>query len=774
MATRATAVLERRMDRPAAGAMVCLGSSAVVGQIVLMRELMVVFGGNEMSLGVMLAAWLFWTAIGAAVPGRVAQVFEPRRVVALLQVAIALVLPLTVVGVRASRALFHPTPGELLGPGAMLATCFVALAAFCLISGWLFAATSRLLAGMTQAAATGTVYLLEAAGSGAGGLLAGALLLRYAADFQIAVIVGAANLLSAAFVGARTRSARTVMAACAAVFAGLLSLLSPRIETASLARLWPGLQLIESRNSVYGNLAVVEAEGQRALYENGLVSFTGGDRAAAEEAVHFALAQHPAPSSLLLIGGMGGGALGEALKHRTLRRIDAVELDPAVIAMARRYFPQPAMDDPRVRVHALDGRAFVAATTSLYDVIILNLPEPQTAQVNRFYTREFFAAAARRLNPGGVLSLGVRGAEDYISPEQAEFLACLRRTLGEVFPRVVVIPGETVHFSAGMGQQGAPSAAWQELLDRLRGRGVDSLYVSEYFLPFRMSEERARGLERDIARAPARANRDFTPAAYYFGITLWSAQYQAALRDAFRWLARVRFASVFAVTMLLAVVLAAVWHGSPARDHFTAAYCAGAMGLTAMALEILLLLGFQAIYGYVYVQLALIVAAFMAGMSVGSWWALGRRAARDPIPEPPTHGGAPPLSLPLLKRQGGNAGTLALLQIIAGAAPLAVFAALTGLREAGTLGTIAFPAMALACGALGGYQFQVASRLYFGSGEAGPGGLYAVDLLGGCVAALAISAYLIPVHGMLKTAALVAAVNVIAAAVALEEVRTKK
>jgi spermidine synthase len=41
------------------------GFSAVIGQIVLMRELMVVFSGNEISLGIMLATWLFWTASAA-------------------------------------------------------------------------------------------------------------------------------------------------------------------------------------------------------------------------------------------------------------------------------------------------------------------------------------------------------------------------------------------------------------------------------------------------------------------------------------------------------------------------------------------------------------------------------------------------------------------------------------------------------------------------------------------------------------------------------------
>ena len=55
-----------RANHPAAAASLALiGFSAVLGQIVLMRELMAVFNGNEISLGILLATWLFWTAIGS-------------------------------------------------------------------------------------------------------------------------------------------------------------------------------------------------------------------------------------------------------------------------------------------------------------------------------------------------------------------------------------------------------------------------------------------------------------------------------------------------------------------------------------------------------------------------------------------------------------------------------------------------------------------------------------------------------------------------------------
>ena len=71
------------------------------------------------------------------------------------------------------------------------------------------------------------------------------------------------------------------------------------------------------------------------------------------------------PRRVLLIGGGVNGGVAEALKHPTVERLDYVELDPALIAMARQFFPtQTAVfaSDPRVHLHFVDGRRFLTTT----------------------------------------------------------------------------------------------------------------------------------------------------------------------------------------------------------------------------------------------------------------------------------------------------------------------------------------------------------------------------------------------------------------------------
>ena len=82
-----------------------------------MRELIVVFSGNEISLGIMLATWLFWTALGSYVSSRLKLGGNnARRVVAALECLLGVSLLPTIWLLRASRTVFQTVPGELVGP----------------------------------------------------------------------------------------------------------------------------------------------------------------------------------------------------------------------------------------------------------------------------------------------------------------------------------------------------------------------------------------------------------------------------------------------------------------------------------------------------------------------------------------------------------------------------------------------------------------------------------------------------------------------------------
>jgi spermidine synthase len=187
-----------------------------------------------------------------------------------------------------------------------------------------------------------------------------------------------------------------------------------------------------------------------------------------------------------------------------------------------------------------------------------------------------------------------------------------------------------------------------------------------------------------------------------------------------------------------------------------------ATGFTLMALQIFVLLAFQSVYGYVYHQLAILIAMCMAGIAFGSWLGIRRIRSSD---SPPNR----------------TMATAQFLLALSGPALIFVVSLLSrisGMAATWLVAQFVFPALAALCGLLGGYQFPIATEIYLydydydRSGRSRLGTLYAIDLLGGCAGALLLSSYLIPVFGFWKTAWLSAAVNLapalLAARVSLE------
>src|SRR5271157_2526200 len=514
-------------------ALLLIGFSAVIGQIVLMRELMVVFSGNEISLGIMLASWLFWTAAGSILCSSLASRENcARRMVVVLESLLGVSLPLTVWALRASKSLFQTVPGELVGPVPVLLASLVCLSVFCVVAGALFVAAARMYSHervVDARAATSAAYLLEAAGSGLGGIIASLVLLRALEPFQIASVVLVLNLLMAIVLLLRLSRKQIGLAAAVTALLAVILLLrvAPWMEREAQARQWRGFHLLASRDSIYGNLTVVETGNIRSLYENGLILANSPDESAAEEAVHYALLEHPAPRRILMIGGGANGAIEQALRHPTIERIDLVELDPALIGMAREFFSSQSSSgnsdswsDPRVHLHYADGRYYLKSTRDIFDVIIVTVPDPQTAQLNRFYTVEFFRSARDHLAPSGLLALELRSSEETISPDLAGFLRCIQRTLSEVFPYVSAIPGDTIHFFAAV-QPDVLTDNPQTLISRLRERKLKTQYVREYFIPYRMMPDRMAQVREQLRPLPSTpVNRDFEPIAYYFDVVL--------------------------------------------------------------------------------------------------------------------------------------------------------------------------------------------------------------------------------------------------------------
>ena len=160
-----------------------------------------------------------------------------------------------------------------------------------------------------------------------------------------------------------------------------------------------------------------------------------------ENLIHPAAITHPLPTTALIIGGGDGGSAEELLKHKSIQSVTLVEIDMAVVDIARKYLAsvhRGAFDNPRLSLRIEDGFAFVRNTTAHYDLIILDLTDaggPSAA----LYTPDFYRACAARLTPTGALTLHV--ASPVAHPERIRStLAQLRGAFAVVTPYLTSIP----------------------------------------------------------------------------------------------------------------------------------------------------------------------------------------------------------------------------------------------------------------------------------------------------------------------------------------------
>ncbi|MCX5666871.1 MAG: hypothetical protein NTY34_00940 [Candidatus Omnitrophica bacterium] len=772
------------MKRIITFSIILTGFTAMASQIIYMRELLVVFYGNELSISFILAGWLIGGALGSAVFGRLADLpsLRPRNdisVFALCQIALGLLLMAGIVAVKFIRTFLGINPGEIVGLFPIIAASFAILAPVCILMGFMFSLGCRIyhvdprgvvmvkvngVGKNGDANLIGSVYILEAVGSIIGGAVTSFILIQLLSALHIVAIFACLNFFAAfllsrmAFVyqkmgtGSFSNSADKerkmnpspffsislfvlVMIVALWSFGGLKT-----IERYSLKKQWPGYKVLDTKSSIYGNIIMANRGEDYSLFNNGLRLYTIPDKPGSEEAVHLALLEHRDPKRVLLIGGGIGGLIEEILKHR-VERVDYVELDPSIIEISAKSLPESyyrALKDPRVSIKNMDGRFFVKNAKEKYDCVIVHTGDPYTAQGNRYYTAEFFNEARKALKVGGLISFGLTSSESYISKSLAEFLKSIYATLRSVFKEVLVIPGETAYFLAS-DSAGGLTYDYKILEERTKERSLDTQYVRDYYLFSKLSPEKTAYFEKVMTGwKSAVINHDSKPASYYYGLIFWTTLFRdSVFSNALRSVTESviwRSIGVF-IIMLTAVSIAY-------RKSFKRAALMAVMtgGFSSMAFQLLILLTFQTMYGYLFYELGIILTAFMAGMALGAIFVIK--------------------FMPETKQDRTF--------LIAVQGDFIIFSILLGVIFSKFCPDSLFPVLSVIAGSIGGAQFAIANKILLGRKKdvATVGGLsYGVDLFGSFLGALLTGVFLIPILGIPKTCFAVALIN--AAVIAL-------
>jgi spermidine synthase len=368
-----------------------------------------------------------------------------------------------------------------------------------------------------------------------------------------------------------------------------------------------------------------------------------------------------------------------------------------------------------------------------YDVVIIDVPAPSTAQLNRFYTAEFLGEVKRVLAQDGVVCFALGQYENYVSPELAKMLSSACLAAKQSFHNILAIPGSRVFFLASDGP------LYSDIAVRIEQRQVKTRLVNRHYLAAMLTPDRMADLANATVQ-PAAMNRDFSPVLYYYHLRHWMSQFN------------VRFGVIQVVLLVLLGFYLVRLRGS--------AFVLFASGFAASALEVVLLLAFQVLCGSVYHQVGVIVTVFMAGLALGATVS-NRASASDGLRQP---------AFANLKWQmaDGKFGSLSLLALLIAAYALVLPLGLPLLNHLGGSAPSFFLVkstmglLTLILAVLAGMQFPLANRLEFDGTIAGASRLYTADFIGAFLGALLSCTLLIPLIGVGGVCLLTSALNLAA------------
>ncbi|TAL78415.1 MAG: hypothetical protein EPN88_02150 [Bacteroidetes bacterium] len=580
---------------------VFMGFTSMLLQITVLRMLLSTFSGNELDIGITLSFWLIYVGLGSFTGRRV----KLKHAFTLSFILVALLSQPTALAIKAIRPALSLEPGEIVSLTSTILSTAISILPLCFVIGMQFplavSYSGRYDSIPSGSSAAGRVYGLEALGAFIGGVLFTFVISSRISAVNLCLLLTLINILIAIYVS-REKSIILIL------IVPLFFYISFHKITASLP--WHGMELSETVESKYGEIDVIKVRRQSSIYANGHLLFSYPDRPSEEFNIHLPMSLHQSPLKILVIGG-STGALREFLKY-PVSGVDFVEFDPKIIEVSFGLLideDREAVKDRRVKIIVEDGRRFIKRLKKpTYDLIVLNLPQPSTASINRFYTSDFFREAKSVLKDNGILALTIPQSTGYIGRSMQTSSGSIYNSLKSVFKYVEVTAQE---YGGLFASESAINTDPEILENRFAQRAINTRHFNQYIF-----RETFAPLNVDYVRNRLSTikfiNTDLKPSAYLYNLMLWS---EVQGDKAFKYLLKVKEWHIISISVITLITISFFIFRRKRRVIY---YSIFTTGFSGMSFVIAILLVYQAIYGYIYEMIGVLSATFMIGLWGGT------------------------------------------------------------------------------------------------------------------------------------------------------------
>jgi len=626
-----------------------IGFIAITAQTTMLRELLVVALGNEIIFGVSLANWLIGIFLGALLGGWIGH--KTNKTIEIFIASLLLMILMIPGAITLIRNLYQLS-GTITGTHIDFFEIFIFSAFIILPIGFFIGFTFPLAANLQKGDKTpakkkiplmANVYIFEALGFLFGGFFTSFFLVE---TFNSYLIVSLVVLPLLIFLAINTKKLGHKL-----LFSIILCLLALdyyslyyhgggiKLNQAMIQNRWHSIsrsKLVYMVDSKFQNIAVGQHYEQFNLYCNGQFSSVFPEKNDQTIMAAHLISQHPEPKNVLIIGEAISGLAQQLLKYN-LKKIISVEIDAELVNAIKTFLPdleKKTLSDNRFSMKIKDGKKWIRSQikkqkpVDFFDIVFLNLSEPSTLFLNRYYTLEFYRDVSRVLKTNGVLGLRVTSSENYTQGFVSDYTASIYNTLKKVFPYIIIAPGEKNLFFASREKKSISSLP-ETLASRYKNTGVSPQKLGLIFksiYPF----EKTAFIKKFLESNPNKTiNTDERPISlfYYNKILGWINNKKT--ENFFNFFEKLSFSSMvmfilvlfslrLAYVLIKAIILK-VKQGRKEQDRrFHIIICVLNGGFFGLSLELFIIYSFQNIYGYIYQIIGFIIALFMAGLPVGA------------------------------------------------------------------------------------------------------------------------------------------------------------
>ncbi|MFH1427475.1 MAG: hypothetical protein ABIG60_03015 [Patescibacteria group bacterium] len=687
-------------------ALINLGLFSIISQVLLIRELLNSFFGNELFISLILAIWLFSTGLGSLWLAKFIKL-KNLKILLFFHIFISIVLLNGFVLARLARVILTTYSAD---PSFILASfwCILVISPTAILAGILFVIISEnIKLKLKDFQIISQSYIIESLGFFLGAILFNFILFKLSGLMAVLILV-ILNLLIALFFSFKFSFKISIILSAIILIIAASFIEIDFVDKKLSEKIYHGEELLTAINSKYGTIQITAGAGQTNFYYNGQYLDNSENNFHNELMVHLAALLLDEPKNALVIGNGFTGIIDELEKYKL--KVTYLELDKELIKEA---------DALGFKINGEifneDVRRFLNQGNNKFDLIIINYSNPATMAANRYFTKEFFQAIKKNLSEQGIVVLKLDTTPNYTFGAQNILINTLYQTLKRAIPQVLALPENEVMFLASQKEL---SYNFVNISKKYTELNLENKFLTKEYIDWRFTNDRVSWLNQRLSQLSGKINSDFKPNLYYEQMKIFLVKMQF------------NKGSLFIILGLILVFILVFFIKTKFKiKSFSLLFISALLEFSLISFEVLLILLFLTFHGYLYTQISLIIALILLGIAAGSF--LTKKL--------------------LMFRKAGSILKISLLIIlIVFVLPLIIvwqIKVLLGFK-------FVYYLLSLIAGFAIGTKFPVINKLYL-KNSPNLGAVYGIDLIGGAIGALLAGTVMLPILGAIGSLELI-------------------